>query len=318
VLAPALLLFVASAEADSETIAAAVQGASQALGAEARVALSPYAGKPPGDAELAAVGRAGQATVVARLVWSDPARTRATLDAYLLHSDQAVHREFRFQPQDRPSERGRAIGLVLASLAMADRTAPTEPDPRAQELNLASERGPPASETAAVRWALEAFAGGGVALGSAGSGLGGGLGGRVQGQSPWGARLGLHVRAGSLAVAQASSLGVAGSAGGWRRFLPVDPDRPWQLCLRGDLLLMYEALTHFSDDDPEPVRRGRFLPGAAALLEGEWRISSSAALHLATGLEAAFGVTRVLVRGNQVATLAPIRGVLEMGLRARF
>jgi hypothetical protein len=83
-------------------------------------------------------------------------------------------------------------------------------------------------------------------------------------------------------------------------------------------MLMYEALTHFSADDPEPVHRGRFLPGGAALLEAQWRLSTSAALHLAGGLEGAFGVTRVVVRGEQVAELAAIRAVLEAGFRARF
>jgi len=108
------------------------------------------------------------------------------------------------------------------------------------------------------------------------------------------------------------------SAGGFRRLVASSGPRPWEFVGRAELMLMYESLTHFSADDPVPVRKGGILPGGAALLEAEWRISTSAALHLAVGLEAAFGVTRVLVRGREVAHLAPIRGVLEAGLRARF
>src|SRR4029453_12785552 len=117
-----------------------------------------------------------------------------------------------------------------------------------------------------------------------------------------GARLGLHARTGSVAVAQASSLAAGVSAGGLPRLLSAGASSgAWELVARAELLLMYEALTHFSSDDPEPVRRGRFLQGGAALLETQWRISPTAALHLAAGLEAAFGVTRVVVRGTQVA-----------------
>jgi hypothetical protein len=319
VLAPALLLFVASAEADSDAIAAVVEAAVQALGAGARITVHGYEDVPPDDAELAAAARAHQAAAAARLVWSHPGRTRAALDVHIVHADATAHREFEFEPHDRLSERARAIGLVLASVVLADGTAAPPPAAQARAKPDGDLEGVATVPSAVPgRWSLEAFANGGLAFGPAGGGLGGGVGARLYGQSSWGARLGVHARGGSVAVAQASSLAAAISAGAFRSLLTSSQERVWKLTARAELMLMYEALTHFSSDDPEPVHRGRFLPGAAALLEGEWRISPSAALHLAAGVEGAFGITRVLVRGVEVSELAPIRGVLEAGLRARF
>jgi hypothetical protein len=337
VLGPLLLVFVASAEVDTDAAATLSEAASQALGAGARVAVKRYQDAPPTDADLASAARAQGAGAAARVIWSDSGAARASIDVYLVRQDVTIHRDMVFLPQDRPAERARAIGLVLASVLMAEETerARAEPDaPMPADANAAaggagaSDRESPVSaatsnggdpKVAPGRWALEAFADGGLGLGGAGEGLGGGVAGRRYGPAGWGARLGAHARAGSVASAQASSLAVGLSAGGFRSLLRAGPARAsWDLAVRAEVLLLYEALTHFSDDDPVPVRRGRFLPGGAALLEAQWQISPAAALHLATGFELAFGSTRVVVRGLQVAEIAPMRGVIEVGFRARF
>ena len=321
-LAPVILVFVASTEASGPAAAALADAVTEALGAGARVVLQSYAGAPPGDEQLEAAARAQGAAAAARLVWDRPGGNRAALDLYLAENDRTVHRGLDFEPQDQPVERGRAIGLVLASLLLGE--PPASPPAASQP---PPERPPPDEQPRQVveaapappgPWALEGFADGGLALGGAGAGIGGGLAARFHLSPLLGLRLGLHARAGSVAVAQSSSLAVALSAGGFRSLRPFGDGRSWDLAARAELLLMYEALTHFSPDDREPVHKGRFLPGGAALLEAQWRLSTSAALHLAGGVEGAFGVTRVVVRDEQVAELAAIRAVLEAGFRARF
>jgi hypothetical protein len=313
-----VLVFIASTDASSTATAALTDAVAGALGAGARVIVQAYGAAPPGDDQLEAEARAQGAAAAARLVWDRPGGTRAALDVYLADTGLTVHRGLTFEPQDEPVERGRAIGLVLASLLLAESPVPPPPEPQ---------RPPPDQKPSAVvetapvppgPWALEGFADGGLALGGAGAGIGGGLASRFHLAPPWGLRLGLHARGGSVAAAQASSLAVALSAGVFRSLRPSAEGHSWDLAARAELLFMYETLTHFSTDDPEPVRKGRFLPGGAALLEAQWRLSTSAALHLAGGLEGAFGVTRVVVRGQQVAELAAIRAVLEAGFRARF
>jgi hypothetical protein len=349
VAAPLLLVFLAVADADREPALAMVEAAAQALGTEVRILVERFDAAPPTLAALASVAGQRQAIAAARVLWSDPDGSRVTVDVYSPRRDLTTHRSLSFQTQDRPSERGRAIGLVLAALVVA----PDVPGPAPPRTDSAAPSGPAPAPTAADqdaggtpgqdasvrllkqaagstsaatasagdgRWALEALAGAGIAVGGAGSGLGGGFGARRLLGVAWGLRLGAHARSGSVPAAQASSL-TAGIAAGvfrsLRRSGAVSPPT-FDVGLRGDFILNYHALTHFSDDDPSPVRHGRFLPAAAALLEFEWRISTTTALHLGTGLEIAFGTMHVVVRGVEVAELTPFRVMAEAGVRARF
>ena len=330
VMTPVLLLFVASAEADGEATTALVAAASRELGAGLEIRIERYEAVPPGDRELIARSREEGAIGSARVVWNDSTRTRAAIDVHLLAGEVAYHRVLVFEPHDALVERGRAVGLVLATVLLAGRdprgeALPAQPPPppaptaggeaavsTSEEPTTPTNVGPP-------RWALEAFGEGGLALGGAGSGLGGGLAGRFHGAGKWGARLGARFRAGSVSVAQASSLAAAISLGGFRSLATLaGPQRTWDLGARAEIMLLYEALTHFSSDDPAPVHRGRVLPGAAALLEARWNLAPSAALHLAGGVETALGVTSVVVRGIEVTELAPVRLILEAGFLARF
>ena len=121
VLAPVVLVFVASTDASGPAAAALADAVAEALGAGARVVLQSYAGAPPGDEQLEAAARAQGAAAAARLVWDRPGGNRAALDLYLAEKDMTVHRGLDFEPQDQPVERGRAIGLVLASLLLGNR-----------------------------------------------------------------------------------------------------------------------------------------------------------------------------------------------------
>jgi hypothetical protein len=121
-----------------------------------------------------------------------------------------------------------------------------------------------------------------------------------------------------LGAAQATSLSVGASAGVFRELLAAAAARSLQLSVRADAALLYESLTHFSSDDPQPVRRGRWLPALAAAVELHWDISAGAGLHLAAGGELAAGPTDVFVRGEKVTSLAAGRGLLELGVHARF
>ena len=62
---------------------------------------------------------------------------------------------------------------------------------------------------------------------------------------------------------------------------PAGRRGPFRLGVRADALLLYESLSHLSSDDPEPVRRGRLVPGATALAEARWSLSPSVALFAA-------------------------------------
>jgi hypothetical protein len=347
VVAPVLLLFLAVADADREPALAMVEAAAQALGTDVRILVERFDAAPPTLAALASAAREQKAIAAARVLWSNPEGSRVAVDVYSAQRDLTTHRSLAFQAQDQPAERGRAVGLVLAALVVA----PDVPGPAPTQAEGATPAGPATAPATALgagttpepatalraqaagaaptatagagggRWALEALAGAGLALGGAGGGLGGGFGARRRLGGGWGFRLGAHARTGSVPAAQASSLTAGAAAGVFRslrRPSPTSSPPAFDLGLRGDLIINYQSLTHFSDDDPGPVRHGRFLPAAAALLEAEWRISPATALHVGAGIEMAFGATHVVVRGVEVAELTPFRLVAEAGVRAHF
>lgn len=377
---PLLLVFLAVADADREPARAMIETAVQSFGGDVRVAVEYFEGAPPTLAALAAAARARRATAAARVLWSDAVGSQVSIDVYLPQKDLRVHRGLIFQPQDRPAERGRAIGLVIAALALGpdeptasasgDRARPVSPPPsrapdshpaavtssrppdaateEAQEPPETSERpereigAPPASPSSSLSssasappaapalgpWAVEAVAAAGVAVGGAGGGVGGGVGVRRLIRPRWGTRVAVQARSGSVPEAQASSFIGGVAAGVFGTLRPVTTGQsgldtpaatpPWNAGARLDLIAGYEMLTHFSSDDPEPVRRGRILPAVAAWAEVAWRIAPAAMLHAGTGAEVAFGGTRVLVRGIEVAELAPVRFLGELGIRVRF
>src|SRR6185295_17185304 len=105
-----------------------------------------------------------------------------------------------------------------------------------------------------ARWALEAFGSGGLAIGGEGTSFGGGVAARLLGAGGWSVRLGGRLRAGEVARAQASMLALALSAGGSLVVAGGSSPSTPALALRAEVLALYEALSHFSSDDPAPVR----------------------------------------------------------------
>jgi hypothetical protein len=174
-----------------------------------------------------------------------------------------------------------------------------------------------AASAPATGRALEAFGSGALAVGGEGAGVGGGLGARLVPSERWGLHLGARARFGSIARAQSSSLELGAAAGAFVSLLSGAAHAP-DLDLRLDALLLWESLTHFSADDPTPVRQARFLPGAATALELAWPRGAPTAFHLAAGIEVAAGRTDVVVHRVKVTDLSPWRAVAELGFRTRF
>ena len=350
--APLLLILLAVSDADREPARVMLETATQTFGGDMRIAVEPFEGSPPALAALVSAAQAREAAVVARVLWRQGG-AQATLDVYVARSGVFTHRALTFHPRDRAAERGRTIGLVLAALSLPSedsRLGPAEASPTAAviaasptRVSVSAPANPPLAESTVVAptagapaaggfatenkitprapgpWALEALVAAGVAVAGSGGGLGGGVAVRRFLGDRWGARLGLQARTGSVPSAQSSSLAAGLAAGLFGRLRPAGVAVPrWNFGARLDVLLGYEMLTHFSDDDPEPVRRGRFLPVADAWLETDWAMTPTAMLHAGIGIEAAAGSTLVVVRGLEVARISPFRAVAQLGFLLRF
>jgi hypothetical protein len=87
---------------------------------------------------------------------------------------------------------------------------------------------------------------------------------------------------------------------------------------RVDALVLHDDVARDDPSGGAPVHRTRWVPGAGVFAEGEWGLGSTASLTLALGPEVAFGAAHVYVADRRVATLPPLRGVADLGVRLRF
>jgi hypothetical protein len=311
-----LLLFIAADDAGGPASAAMLRALAEVLGAGVHIEVRGYQA-PPSDDDLAAAGRSAHAESAARLLWNDEGHTRAEVRVHLAATGQTHGQSVTFEPSDPEAERGRAVGFVIASFLLPGLARPP-PTPASSPALTAIEPPRPAPPTRPARWALEAFGSAGLPVHRDGTSFGGGVAARLLGARGWSVRLGGRLRAGEVAAAQASLLTIALSAGGSLVVAGgASPSRP-TLALRTEVLALYETLTHFSSDDPVPVRRGRWLPGGAALLELSWPLAPGVAVQVGAGTEAAFGETSVYLHDDEVARLSAVRVVAELGFQARF
>jgi len=319
VIALVILVFVDSHDAATPLPAALARAAEEALGSDVSVSIRTYQDDPLAT-PLVDAGRAAHATAVARVTWTDDQRSQARLDVVSTDGGPARNSTIVFNASDPSTERGRAIGLVLAALlapenrARLDRAKGARADLTPAAV-VATATAPP---TPARHFALDAAAEGGFAVGGIGSGAGGTIGLRWQPGSRVGLRVGLQARFGEAGVAQAAATNLGAAAGLVLFVIPPVDERRFALALRADALLLYESLSHLSSDDREPVREAHVLPGADALVEGQFAVSPTLALALGAGGEVAFGRTDVFVHQQKVAEIAPFRLLLTGGLVARF
>ena len=314
-----ILVFIDAHDAATPLPDALARAAEEALGSDVSVSMRTLADDVPTPALIDA-GRAEHATAVARITWANEQRSEARLDVVSIDGGPARSSTIAFGASDPLAERGRAIGLVLAALLAPEnrarlaraKTARADVAPAAVAASAPQVPPPPR------HFALDAAAEAGFALGGVGSGAGGTIGLRWQPGSRIGLRIGMQARFGEVGVAQAAATGLGAAAGVILYVVPPADQRRFALSLRADAILLYESLSHLSQDDPEPVRGAHLLPGAAAVLEGQLAVSPTLGLVLGAGPEIAFGRTDVFVHQVKVAEIAPFRLIVTGGLVARF
>ena len=297
-----VVVLVAAGGAAEPTTMAIERAASEALGHTARVVVRESMGAPTDGEALALASEANEGAVV-EVTWSDRGHRVAMLRVHLAGRRRWMERTIGFGAADADPERGRTIGLALASMLPDPDPAPA-PSARparaargdaaaavARAERAARRRVPEAvspdrtrSTSGEIRYAMDFFG-----LGAAG------LGGNVQTAgggaaletflTPWFAlRIGGAVRGGDVAGAPARTLSLLATAG-------VEL-RPWATTrlarLRG--LAPRGLRAHEPDGDPllgQPARTSRRwrapLSGVDAVIEMEWRLGESVDLLAGVG-----------------------------------
>jgi len=329
--AVSVLVVLATGDPGDGSTRAIEQSLRAALAREATVVVRP-GDASASDAELAAQGAAGHATLLGVVSWSEKQR-RVVIRFVTLPGGRWTDREVRFDAADVPTERGRTVGFALASMMPEEAFAspapppsppspPVSPSPSPSPTPLLlspppAEERPPAALPRPNPLALDAS---GLAV-AAPTGYGGGAGGALALRVPIAGALGLRVaasaRAESIGPAQASLRVIGGAAGlAWQPWL--DPQRRWAMGVRVDALLVHLDVAHLSEDDAAAAHLSRFMGGVAAALEGAFRFAEHAAVVGALGTEVVFGRTDIYVHERRVTTLPPLKLMAELGLRVSF
>jgi hypothetical protein len=319
------LVVVAIALESSDPIAVAFERAARtALGPDATVVFESVPEDPP-DSD--SVSRSASADGIVELTLSAD-RTHAGLHCYLSRQQRWVDREITFGPDGDPgkgeaTERGRLLGFAVATMFADEVDEPSPVHRESAETSPARVNSKPAPSDAsrpakpAVRhWGLEFAGTASSGIRGTASGLGATVALRRYWASPVAARAFVAGRAGNIPEAQSTTRTLEFGGGLGVRFSP-EASR-WLFGVRTDVLLSYFQASHLSEDDLEPDRQSRFLPGCDLLAEGGFRFAGDLSLYVGAGVEAMFGSTAIYTRGQRVALVPPFRAVGELGVRTRF
>jgi len=314
-----ILLLVASPEVGDNVTSAMSASAREALGPTAHVLVENRIELPP-DEEALTLARQAHATAVVELRWANgPSSsggprgvTRMQLHAHVSGAGAAaagakegswVDRTLTFANIDDPGERGRTVGLAVASMIPLEWRTPPPPAPPVQAHAAPTVQGQSKRELVAVDLL------GMAAVGGAGSAWGGE--GRVRvnlGRMLAVQALG-NVRFGSVSDAEADARTIA-VGGGLVVRLAQGPR--WEIAVAGDALALGQSLQRGD------ATEARWILAAQLTAEGAWFFSEHVGFVGAVGEEVGFGATRVFVGPDRVATLSPFQTMFKLGLRARF
>lgn len=311
------LIVLVIAQSPTDPVALAFERAARGvLGPDAQITLQEVERDPPDDESAA---RAAGADGVIELSWTANGEN-ARIHCYVTRGQRWVNREIEFgppttDPRREAAERGRLLGLAAATMFSNDADEPAETPAapsRPGRLESPTQAPPPRAEHRVLEFAGTLTGG----IQGTAAGLGASAGARLPWLGPVWARFFASGRAGTIPEAQATTLTALGGAGlclAWR------PDRSaLELGLRLDGFVSYFQASHLSEDDVEPDRQSRWLPGADLVAEAGVHFTGSAGLFLSGGLEAVTGRTEIYTHGVRVAVVPPLRVLGEIGFRVQF
>jgi hypothetical protein len=327
-----VVVLVAAGGAAEPTTLAIERAASAGLGRAARVVVREATGAPTDGEALALESEANEGAVV-EVTWSDRGHRVATLRVHLARRRRWMDRTIGFGAADADSERGRTIGLALASMfpdpdpVQAPVEAPATQEVAARPAAHAQPHPPPAVEAVEkaspdvtsedARYALDVFGIGAAGLGGNVQAAGGGAALETFVTPRFAVRVGGAVRAGDLEGVAARTTTLLASVGLELHAWPTTPSRVLGAALRADYVLMNQTVTHYSASG-DLSTMARSLSGVDAVIEVEGRLGPKVDLLVGAGIEEMLATTYVDMNGARVGTLPPLTAIAQGGLRLRF
>lgn len=308
------------------------------LPAEAKtvVRVAPVA---PQDSEVIGETSGSGTAAVVILSWHDASLLTTEVRVFVESPrDGLTHwitRTIVFSARDLPSERGRALGLVIASvldeswgiepLARAEPPAPLVPVPgesgerEEQPVSVVTREGPVESPEIAPRWALEANVTTAVDhLWDVDDSIGGMIGLRRSLSPRWALRTGLGFRVADIDGANATGRTVLGAVGVVWTGVGSERSKTFNFGARFNLLGVHEAIQHAEAGPGSSRTEGYWSMGADLLAQVGYGLSPGTALLVGGGVEEIVTEAEVYLAGQPAATIPHTRLVLELGVLSRF
>jgi opacity protein-like surface antigen len=251
-----------------------------------------------------------------------------------------IARTIVFSARDLPVERGRALGLVIASVvdeswgiapvARVELPLPVVPPlvaPPLEEAGKLAEEpvavttrpAPVESPEAPPRWALEANVT--TATGhweDVDDSIGGMLGLRRSLSPRWALRAGLGFRVADVDGADATARTVLGAVGVAWMSARLERPQTFGFGARADLLVMHEAIQRGEAGQNSTRTEGYWSLGGDLLAQVGYGLSPGTALLVGAGVEESSTEADIYVAGQPAATIPHTQLVLELGVLSRF
>jgi hypothetical protein len=308
------------------------------LPAEARsiVRVAPVA---PQDSEVIAETSGSGAAAVVILSWHDASLLTTEVRVFVVSpQDGVTHwitRTIVFSARDLASERGRALGLVIASvldeswgieaLARAEPPAPVVAGLREagriedQPVSVVTRVEPLEFPAEPPRWALEANVTTAVDhLWDVDDSIGGMVGLRRLLSSRWALRTGLGFRVADIDGANATGRTVLGAMGVVWTGAGSERPKAFNFGARFDLLGVHESIQHAEGGPATSRTESYWSMGADLLAQVGYGLSPGTALGAGIGVEEILTEADVYVAGEPAAMIPHTRVVLELGVLSRF
>lgn len=299
---------------------------------------------PPEVEMVGDAAKLGAAAVVV-LSWDDASLLKTEVRAFVVSPGNGVShwigRTIVFSARDLPADRGRALGLVIASVldeswgmgpvakaqppAQAITAATSAPNTEGQIVqpvppsSVATRAEPTESPEAPLRWALEAEV---MAVtgrwGDADDGIGGLIALRRSLSTHWALRAGLGFRVADVDEADATARTVVGAAGVVWMSAGFERLHSFGSGARADLLGMHAAVQRGEGDQNSSRTEGYWSLGCDLLAQVGYGLSPGTALVAGAGVEELFTAADVYVAGGLAATIPHTQLLLELGVLSRF
>jgi hypothetical protein len=331
-----ILLFVASGEGSDATTRAMERATHDALGPGSHVEVRETANELTDD-DARISEELAHADAVVYLTWGDAVHRNATLRVHIARSGRWISRSIGFMASDASKERGRTMGFAVVSMlpeasdeqplpiaaAPPPSPNPSLPPTAPATTGLHDRPIPPPDQTPArgapmmSSLALDLFALGSKGLDGKGDGGGGAVAVSWFVRRPLSLRLGCGVRAGSIDVVHSTTFTATLSAGVAWHVVRSSVLQPFGLSLRADYVLVYQSMQYFRGGTAPELADG-WLSGVGAAVEPAWLFAPDVEGVVGLELEDVFVPANIEVRKVSVASVAPLRAVVEMGVRVRF